>query len=55
MRRQIEAHCGDRRTVDPFDKLRAGIKKSLKHIGLDPQPPPRPKARRVDLFVDDRG
>ena len=24
--------------------------KILKHIGLDPQPPPRERARRVDLF-----
>ncbi len=26
------------------------IEKMLKHIGLDPQPPPLEKARRVDLF-----
>ena len=26
------------------------IEKILKHIGLDPQPPPRAKPRRVDLF-----
>ena len=26
------------------------IEKILKHIGLNPQPPPRAKARRVDLF-----
>jgi hypothetical protein len=24
----------------------------LKHMGLDPQPPPRDKARRVDMFQD---
>jgi hypothetical protein len=28
----------------------AVIEKILKHIGLDPQPPPRAKARRVDLI-----
>jgi hypothetical protein len=26
------------------------IEKILKHIGLDPQPPPRANARRVELF-----
>jgi hypothetical protein len=28
----------------------AVIEKILTHIGLDPQPPPRAKARRVQLF-----
>ena len=31
-------------------KLIAVIEKILKHIGLNPQPPPRAKARRVDFF-----
>ncbi len=29
------------------------IEKILKHMGLDPQPPPRDKARRMDLFGAD--
>jgi hypothetical protein len=28
----------------------AGIEKILAHIRLDPQPPPRAEARRVDVF-----
>jgi hypothetical protein len=29
------------------------IEKILMHIGLDPQPPPRAKARRVALFQEE--
>ncbi len=31
------------------------IEKILTHLGLSPQPPPRARARRVDLFVEDWG
>ena len=51
--RQIEARCHHRSASRPFDKLRTGIEKILKHIGLDPQPPPRTPARkRADLLFE---
>jgi hypothetical protein len=36
-------------------KLLTGLGHLVEHIGLDPQPPPRAKVRRVDLFVEDWG
>ena len=47
--------CGGKLKLVAIIEEAAVIEKILKHIGLDPQPPPRAKARRVDLFVEDRG
>ena len=42
--------CGGKLKLIAIIEAPAVIEKILKHIGLDPQPPPRAKARRVELF-----
>jgi hypothetical protein len=42
--------CGGRRKLIVVIEESAVIKKIVMRIGLDPQPPPRAKARRVELF-----
>lgn len=42
--------CGGKLKLFAIIEESAVIEKSLKHIGLDPQPPSRVKARRVELF-----
>jgi hypothetical protein len=42
--------CGGKLQLIAVIEAPAVIEKILKHIGLDPQPPPRAKARRVELF-----
>ena len=42
--------CGGKLKLIAVIEEPAVIEKILKHIGLDPQQPPRAKARRVDLF-----
>ena len=42
--------CGGKLKIIAVIEQPDVIEKILKHIGLDPQPPPRAKARRVDLF-----
>ena len=45
--------CGGKLKLVAVIEDAAVIEKILMHIGLDPQPPPRAKARRVDLFGAD--
>jgi hypothetical protein len=45
--------CGGKLKLIAIIEAPAVIEKILKHIGLDPQPPPRAKARRVALFEAD--
>jgi Putative transposase len=45
--------CGGKLKLVAVIEEVAVIEKILKHIGLDPQPPPRAKARRVALFGAD--
>jgi hypothetical protein len=42
--------CGGKLKLIAVIEEPAVIEKILKHIGLDPQPPPRAKARRVELY-----
>jgi hypothetical protein len=42
--------CGGKLKLIAIIEEPAVIEKILMHIGLDPQPPPRAKARRVDFF-----
>ena len=44
--------CGGKLKLIAVIEEPAVVEKILKHIGLDPQPPPRAQARRVDLFED---
>jgi hypothetical protein len=50
-----QCQCGGKLKLIAVIEEPAVIEKILKHIGLDPQPPPRAKARRVDLFVEEWG
>ena len=45
--------CGGKLKLIAVIEEAAVIEKILKHIGLDPQPPPRAKARRGELFGAD--
>jgi hypothetical protein len=45
--------CGGKLKLIAVIEEPAVIEKILKYIGLNPQPPPRAKARRVDLFGAD--
>jgi hypothetical protein len=45
--------CGGKLKLIAVIEEPAVIEKILKHIGLDPQPPPRAKARRGELFEGD--
>ena len=47
--------CGGKLKLVAVIEEPAVIEKILKHIGLDPQPPPRAKARRVDMFAGEWG
>ena len=47
--------CGGKLKLIAVIEEPAVIEKILMHIGLDPQPPPRAKARRVDLFQAEWG
>ena len=47
--------CGGKLKLIAVIEEPAVIEKILMHIGLDPQPPPRAKARRVDLFEGEWG
>ena len=42
--------CGGKLKLIAVIEEPAVIEKILTHLGLSPQPPPRAKARRVDLF-----
>jgi len=45
-----QCQCGGKLKLIAVIEEPAVIEKILKHIGLDPQPQPRVKARRVELF-----
>lgn len=45
--------CGGKLKIIAVIEEPAVIEKILTHMGLSPQPPPRAKARRVDLFQGD--
>ena len=45
--------CGGKLKLIAVIEEPAVIEKILTHLGLSPQPPPRAKARRVDLFEAD--
>jgi len=47
--------CGGKLKLVAVIEEPAVIEKILKHIGLDPQPPPRTPSWRVALFVEDWG
>lgn len=50
-----QCQCGGKLKLVAVIEEPAVIEKILKHIGLDPQPPPRAKARRVDMFAGEWG
>ncbi len=45
-----QCQCGGKLKLIAVIEELAVIEKILTHLGLSPQPPPREKARRVDLF-----
>jgi hypothetical protein len=45
--------CGGKLKLVAVIEEAAAIEKILTHLGLSPQPPPRAKARRVELFGAD--
>ena len=47
--------CGGKLKLIAVIEEPAVIEKILTHLGLSPQPPPRAKARRVDLFAGEWG